>query len=239
MHQAPNNISALAALNEWIAWPEAERLEFKEAKNNFHFDRLAKYCAALSNQGGGTIILGVTDRRPRRVVGTTSFEEPGRTVAGLCDRLRIRVVADEIDHPQGRVLAFHAPPRPIGMPIQFEGVYWSRAGDELRPLTADELRRIFDEAGPDFSAELNRSATLADLDQALIEQFREMWIRKSGNDALFGLTSQQLLSDAELVRDGHVTNAALILVGSSKGLGQHLAQAEVLESTEFQGVSQP
>jgi ATP-dependent DNA helicase RecG len=55
-----------------------------------------------------------------------------------------------------------------------------------------------------------------------------MWIRKSGNDTLLGLTSHQLLEDAELVRDGYVTNAALILVGSSKGLGQHLAQAEVI-----------
>lgn len=48
------------------------------------------------------------------------------------------------------------------MPIQFEGVYWGRAGDELLPLTADELRRVFDEAGPDFSAEFHRSATLPD-----------------------------------------------------------------------------
>ena len=86
-----------------MSQPEAERLEFKEAKYNFHFERLAKYCAALSNEGGGTIILGVTDRRPRRVVGTSVFEEPGRAVAGLCDRLRIRVTAYEIAHPGGRV----------------------------------------------------------------------------------------------------------------------------------------
>jgi ATP-dependent DNA helicase RecG len=37
-----------------------------------------------------------------------------------------------------------------------------------------------------------------------------------------------LLEDAELVRDGQVTNVALILVGSSKGLSQHLAQTEVI-----------
>ena len=180
-----------------MSQPEAERLEFKEAKNNFHFERLAKYCAALSNEGGGTIILGVTDRRPRRVVGTSVFEEPGRAVAGLCDRLRIRITVDEITHPSGRVLAFHSPARPIGMPIQFEGVYWGRAGDELRPLTADELRRVFDEAGPDFSAELHRFATLGDLDTTLIERFREMWIRKSGNEGLRSLSHQQLLEDAD------------------------------------------
>ena len=36
----------------------------------------------LPNAGGGSIVLGVSDRRPRRVVGTHAFEEPGRTVAG-------------------------------------------------------------------------------------------------------------------------------------------------------------
>lgn len=220
--------ASLAALELWISQPEAERLEFKEAKNNFHFERLAKYCAALSNEGGGTIILGVTDRRPRRVVGTSVFEEPGRAVAGLCERLRIRITADEIAHPGGRVLAFHAPARPIGMPIQFEGVYWGRAGDELRPLTADELRRVFDEAGPDFSAEFHRSATLTDLDTTLIERFREMWIRKSGNGGLRSLSHQQLLEDAELVLGSQVTNAALVLMAGTKALGRHLAQAEVI-----------
>jgi len=211
-----------------MSQPEAERLEFKEAKNNFHFERLAKYCAALSNEGGGTIILGVTDRRPRRVVGTSVFEEPGRTVAGLCDRLRIRITAGEIAHPNGRVLVFHSPARPIGMPIQFEGVYWGRAGDELRPLTGDELRRVFDEAGPDFSAELHRSATLVDLDTTLIERFREMWIRKSSNEGLRSLSLQQLLEDAELILGNQVTNAALILMAGTKALGRHLAQAEVI-----------
>ena len=81
--------AALADLEKLIGEPEGERLEFKEAKGGFHFDRLAKYCAALSNEGGGSIVLGVTDRRPRRVVGTHAIEEPGRTVAGLADRLRI------------------------------------------------------------------------------------------------------------------------------------------------------
>jgi hypothetical protein len=67
---------------------------------------LGKYCADLPNEGGG----GVPDRRPRLVVGTTVVEELGRTVAGLCDRLRTRVTAEEIDPPGGRALAFHGPP---------------------------------------------------------------------------------------------------------------------------------
>ena len=51
----------LAALEEWIQDKEGENLEFKSARNNFHFDELTQYCVALANEGGGRIILGVTD----------------------------------------------------------------------------------------------------------------------------------------------------------------------------------
>jgi len=150
--------ATLEELDAWLSEPEAERLEFKEAKANFHFETLAKYCAALANEGGGKILLGVTDRRPRRVVGSNAFSEPGRTVAGLISRLGIQITSEEIRHANGRVLVFHVPPRPVGMPIQYDGVFWSRAGDELRPLSPDRLRRVFQESGPDFSAELHPDA---------------------------------------------------------------------------------
>ena len=55
-------------LQHWLDEPEGTNLEFKEAKQNFHFEKLVEYCVALANEGGGKIILGVTDRRPRRIV---------------------------------------------------------------------------------------------------------------------------------------------------------------------------
>lgn len=48
---------------------EDEHLEFKEAKQSFRFESLVDYWVALANEGGGRIVLGVTDRLPRRVVG--------------------------------------------------------------------------------------------------------------------------------------------------------------------------
>ena len=55
-----------------------------------------------------------------------------------------------------------------------------------------------------------------------------MWSRKSGNHALTLVPVEQLLTDAELVVDGRVTYAALILLGSRAALGRHLPQAEVI-----------
>jgi len=95
-------------LQHWLAEPEGIHLEFKEAKQNYHFDKLVEYCVALANEGGGKIILGVTDRRPRHIVGTAAFAEPGRTEAGLHDRLSHRIPVEEVRTADGRVLVVHA-----------------------------------------------------------------------------------------------------------------------------------
>ena len=77
-----------------IEQPESANIEFKSASGGFHFEELVKYCVALANEGGGIIVLGVTDRRPREVVGTRAFEEPGRTEAGLFEHLHQRIAID-------------------------------------------------------------------------------------------------------------------------------------------------
>ena len=215
-------------LEDWLRGKEDEHLEFKEAKNNFHFDNLVKYCAALANEGGGSIVLGITDKRPRRVVGTTTFTNLERTKAGLVERLRLRIDAREIQHEDGRVLVFTAPARPVGVPIAVDGAYWMRAGESLVPMTPDLLRRIFDETGPDFSAEICPGATLADLDSAAIEDFRRRWYRRVKTEAILQSSPEQLLHDAELLTDAGVTYAALVLLGTHDALGRHLAQAEIV-----------
>lgn len=82
-------------LDAWLQGREDEHLEVKEAKARFDFEKLVKYRAALANEGGGAIVLGVTDKRPRRVVGTRAFENPERTKAGLVEKLRLCLDVDE------------------------------------------------------------------------------------------------------------------------------------------------
>jgi ATP-dependent DNA helicase RecG len=219
----------LGQLEKWMASPsENEHLEFKEAKNRYDFEKLVAYCVALANEGGGHIILGVTDRLPRKVVATKAFENLERTKSGLLERLHLRIFAEELQHPQGRVLVFEVPSRPVGMPIQYKGAYWMRSGEDLVPMTPDMLKRIFDESGPDYSAEVCEKADLTDLSSDAIDWFRSIWAKRSGNDTLLELPAVQLLEDAELVVDGGITIAALVLLGSKKALGKHLAQAETV-----------
>ena len=215
-------------LQTWMNAKEDEHLEFKEARTNFHFETLVKYCIAPANEGGGKMILGVTDKLPRTVVGSRAFADLERTKAGLIERLRLRVDVEEIQHPNGRVLVFQIPARPIDVPMQYKGAYWIRGGEALVPMTPDQLQRIFAEASPDFSSEICTSAQLDDLDPTAVDVLRQLWQRKSPDQDISTRPVEQLLADAELLVDGEVTYAALILLGTRKALGKYLAQAELI-----------
>lgn len=234
-----NEAARIAVLEEWVRDKEGETLEFKEARNRFSFEDLAKYCAALANEGGGRIILGVTNDRPRQIVGSRAFEQPERTRKGLCERIPLAIDFEEIHHPDcdaGRaVLVFTVPSRPVGIPIKYDGRYWMRKEDSLVEMSEDRLREIFAESGHDFSADLCPGLALADLDASAIEYFRKRWIAKAAKaedmrlvERLRSLSDEQLLADAEATIEGQPTYAALILFGTQHSVSRHLAQAEVV-----------
>lgn len=78
----------------------------RSGASRYEFDDLVKYCVALANEGGGKFVLGVTDKQPRRVVGTKAFDSLERTRAGLFQRLHFKVGADEIElHNRGFFVA--------------------------------------------------------------------------------------------------------------------------------------
>ncbi len=218
----------LEQLARWMDSDEDEHLEFKAANNHFEFEQLVKYCCAFANEGGGHLVFGVTNDPPRRVVGSQAFPDLQKTKHGIVERLRLRIDAGEMQHADGRVLVFAVPSRPVGVPIEYKGAYWMRAGESLVPMTSDQLKRIFDEAQPDFSAQVCPGATIADLDPAAIAEFRRRWVANAKSEARATVSDTRLLQDAELLVDQGVTYAALVLFGMHGSLGRHLAQAELI-----------
>jgi ATP-dependent DNA helicase RecG len=205
---------------------ETEHVEFKEAKNRYDFEELVGYCCALANEGGGSIVLGVTDKLPRRIVGTAAFDAPDRTKIGLFDRLHMRIEMVEIMTPAGRVLSVVVPSRPPGRPVNYKGRYLMRAGSSLQPMSVDQLALILGETQVDFSAEIVPGVDVTVLDDAAIAAFRTRWQRKSNRADIAHWSTAEMLENAELTLDGKPTYAALILLGTAKGLSRHLAQAE-------------
>ena len=145
-------------INLWrSASSEHQRLEFKEAKTQFDFRRLCQYCVAIANEGGGNLLFGVADKPPRPVVGTAAVNDPVGMAEKLFQMLGFRVDVDEVNHPDGRVVVFNIPSRPRGTAYHLEGTYFMRAGEELVPMTEDQLRRIFAEGEPDWLEEYTQT----------------------------------------------------------------------------------
>ncbi|MGO8789769.1 MAG: ATP-binding protein [Terriglobia bacterium] len=136
---------------------ENQRLEFKEAKNQFDNHTLYKYCVAIANEGGGILLLGIKDQPPRPVVGTKAFRDPVEMAEKLFTAVGFRVDIEEVAHPDGRVLVFHIPSRPRGTAYQLEGAYLMRSGQALVPMSEDQLRRIFAEGEPNWIEEHSRT----------------------------------------------------------------------------------
>ncbi|MBE9065181.1 putative DNA binding domain-containing protein [Leptolyngbya cf. ectocarpi LEGE 11479] len=145
----------LETLNHWLQSPETEQLEFKEAKTQYGKDNLLRYCVALSNEGGGHLVLGVTDKLPRQVIGTQAFSSTqslNAIKALIIDKLGFRVDVFELQHEDGRVLVFEMPPRPLGQARAVDGKYLMRGGEGTTGMTEDRLKLIFSEDQQDWFA---------------------------------------------------------------------------------------
>lgn len=65
--------------------------------------------------------MGVTDKLPRKIVGTKDFTDIADIKYKIFHKLNFRVEVYELLHHDGRVLVFDIPSRPIGQPLEVEG----------------------------------------------------------------------------------------------------------------------
>ncbi len=129
---------------------ETQHLEFKEARSQYDTVKLRRYCVAIANEGGGHLVMGVADKPPRPVVGTAAFADTQEIAERLFHWVGFRVDVEAVAHPQGRVVVFSVPGRPKGTAYHHDGAYLMRSGEELVPMSEDQLRKIFAEGGPSW-----------------------------------------------------------------------------------------
>ena len=216
------------SIDELLNATEGEHYQFKEWKTKNNLREAAKICCALANCGGGKLVLGISDKRPRKVVGTMAFPQPERIRVDLMNKLRIGVDFYVYQHENGRVLVFDVASRPIGLPIAIESGAWWYHGDSLIMMPEEIRRAIYAESDHDFSGDVCPGATFNDLDSSAIETFRQKWGENSGNKRLVNLSAEQLLRDCGALTDDGVTYAAMILFGKCASLQKYLPHAEIV-----------
>ena len=148
-------MTLLEQIDHWLKAPsEHQRLEFKEAREQYDTKKASEYCVALANEGGGHLLLGIADTPPRKVTGTRAFRDTVKTADKLFQTIGFRVNIEEAQHPEGRVIVLEVPSRPRGTAYHLDGRYLMRSGSSLVPMSEDQLRRIFAEGAPDWLDEL-------------------------------------------------------------------------------------
>lgn len=221
-----------------LADGEGEHLEFKAARSTYDFAKLVDYLAALANEGGGHLILGVTDAKPRTICGTAAFPNVGKVKADILTHLRRRVDVTEIPAREGRVLVFRAPPAPPGNLVHVDGRYLMRVGEGLTAMTPEVLReRLLRDRG-DLSAEPVAGLSPDALDPLLVARFRSLVVARArrrtdptgAEHAAWAASAPdaELLEALDLAEEGVVTLAALALLGHERALDRHLPQAEII-----------
>ncbi len=216
--------------NKWLANPEGLRLEFKAAKNSFNHDRdLPDYCAALANEGGGKLILGVDDKT-HKIVGSKAFEGTyNRLSHELLNKIKIRVDVEELHCPE-RVLIFRVSAHHPGQLVQSTGNYRypMRAGESLVKMDSSTMRRILNETEMDFSEKIAAEVTITDMDNAAVEDFRRRWTQKQGRQEYLGFSNEKLLRAIGILSDSGINYGGLILFGKKEKIDRLLPGSEII-----------
>lgn len=222
-------------LTEMMALPaETEWIEFKEVRNDYHFDELGQYFSALSNeanlmgQPAGWLIFGVTNKPPRQICGTNYRS----TKSGL-EKLKVQISQHtnhqitfidiyELKEPGGRVLLFQIPPAPRGIPTTWNGVAYGRISERNSPLSLHEIEQIRSQMTlQDWSAQICEGAAISDLDPQAIGFARLQYKEKNKNNLHLASEVDQwddmtFLNKAKICINGKITRAAIILLGKSE-----------------------
>lgn len=219
-------------LQDLLARKEDYDIEFKEAKRSFSVQNLHDYCAAISNESGGYLLLGVNDAG--KVVGTNLFDGTWNKLAyRLSENLDVRVKVFEVQHEDGRVLVMHVAQHYFGRPVEARGGtggyrYPIRNGESLVEMDANTFRLITQEVQVDFSAQTAVGVAVSDLDQDALYHYRSRWAEHTKNSTHLKKKYAQMLQDIGMIKDKKLTNAALLLFGAEDILRDHIPDAEII-----------
>jgi ATP-dependent DNA helicase RecG len=187
------------------------------------------YVTALCNEGGGYLVIGMSDNHPHDVIGTKqNLDSIGELESKIYTDTGIRPIVYELFESLKRVLVIEVPCRPAGKVFKFEDVALMRVGEELKPMSDEVYLKIIQEQEPDFSQQICDGITIADLDVKAIAILKEKYSIKQNNPQFKLLPDDQILSDLELSKNGKLTNAALILLAKKEILQEKLPQAKVM-----------
>lgn len=214
-------IDRLRALPTETEWLEFKRDRHEPQEIGEYLSALAN-AACLSGQPRGYLVFGIDDAT--HAVAGTRFDPYAAKAKGNQDLLpwlaaglrpNTGFEAHIVAHPDGPVVLFEVVPA-SGEPVGFYGTPYVRVGASKTELSKHPAKaRAIWTRGSDWSAEVCTAASLADFDPDAVAKAREQFVVKHPSQAaaVAGWDDQTFLNKARALKQGAVTNAALLLLG--------------------------
>lgn len=215
-------------LNRLLAGTESEAVEFKPALLSRR--EIAEYAVGIGNSGGGRLVMGVTDKVPRRVqpLPPLSDGEIQQLRRSVYDSAQIHVHFENLPTTGGNVVVVTIPARPRGQVLHTrDGKYLVRVGEDLRGLTVPELDAIRQEAGIELTAVPSLPVDSA-VRAAGIEELRALLAEAGAASDLAGQSDRDLLRSLGVVSPDGATllSAGVLLVGKDEAIRSRFPHAQ-------------
>ena len=216
---------------------EYEIVEFKEAKGGYNEDKIGQYFSAISNEANlkqqqyGWFVLGVSESVDKHIVGT-SFKtgkpellekfkySVSRDLTDGISFLDVIELKPVVSGKEYRVLMFKIPAAAVGIPTEWKTKYYARSGDSLLALPQAKIDIIRHQNRQDWSRQVISGSSLAYLDAEAIafarQKYKEKMNRSHISEEVDAMSDEEFLTKLKLMKDGQVTNAAMVLLGSSE-----------------------
>lgn len=214
---------------------EYEVVEFKEANNDYDFDKIGQYFSAISNEANlrmhryGWLVFGVTNKR---VICGTNYRTAGsrRSLQDvkkeIADWTPNRITFFEIyelfvGDNQKRVIMFQIPAAAQGAPTSWKGHFYGRDHESLVALSIEKQDEIRNQGGQDWSKNIIPTATINHLEPNAIAAARQQFYKKNENKTDLIREAQRwsdgtFLDKVGLTIEGRITNTALLLLGKQE-----------------------
>ena len=214
---------------------EAQDKEFKEIWK----DEYLKTLCAFANSEGGVLYIGI--RKDGTPVGVENPEEfleilPNkiRNKLGIIPDIKLELMKNK------EIIKIII--KPSEMPVFYKGRFYIRSGSTTQEVNGYDLMRIIMKKHKISWDSLPSEAGIDEIDEATVERFKVM---AKGRLAILGNESHKnILENLEFIKDGKLTNAAILLFGknpqkfylnSISRVGRFKTSTEILDTVIIKG----
>lgn len=208
--------------------PEGHYFDRKSARKDA--DEIAKHVMAFANAAGGKLVVGIEDDgtvtgfRRDKAHGIESFEQAHVTELAPAPRVeteRVAVVNDKGEDDRVLVMDVACSENQV-VRRRKDGKVALRQGDKSVWLDYAQIRSLeYDKGEHFFENEVLIDTGIEDVDRKAVEIYR----RALGT----GVDDEKLLRSLGVLKDGHLTNAGMMLFGENAGIALPQSRFRVLK----------